>query len=73
MIRTFSKGQAVTATRDYASVRYRVERVHRDGTYTVRAIFALDEQGRDLPCYLGYKYRVGASVLTPLPNSTSDE
>lgn len=55
--------------RDY---RYRVERVHRDGTATIRAIFSLDADGRDYGMYAGYKYRVEACGLTPLTETADD-
>lgn len=64
---TFTKGQSVTGQGLYARTRYVVLQRHRDGTVTVKAMFFLDEEGKDRPGYLGYKYRVDADSLVPLP------
>lgn len=59
-----TKDNVTTAER---TVRYRVERTHRDGTVTVRAIFALDKDGNDRPGYLGDLYRnVRADLFTKI-------
>lgn len=62
---TFSKGQSVTDSVK-AAYRYRVETCHRDGTYTVQALFAVDAQGKDVPGFLGYPYRVSGNTLAPI-------
>jgi hypothetical protein len=66
----FAKGDSVTDSAA-AAYRYRVETVHRDGTYTVQALFALDEHGKDQPGFLGYRYRVSANNLAPLARTVS--
>lgn len=52
--------------------RYVVERAHRDGTYTVRAMFGLNKDGSDRAGYLGYRYRnIPASALHPLADASA--
>lgn len=51
----YRKGDAVCDVD--RETRYVVERVHRDGTYTVRAMFGLRKDGSDRPGFLGYRYR----------------
>ena len=49
-----------------ATVRARVETLHRDGTVTVGAQFFVDAEGKDVPGYLGYRFsRVERSDLRP--------
>lgn len=57
-----SKGDTVFYTTGGATVRARVETVHRDGTATVQALFYFRE-GKDAPGYLGFKYRMDANDL----------
>lgn len=45
------------------AVRARVSTVHRDGTYTITALFYVRADGSDVTGYLGYKYRIGGEVL----------
>jgi hypothetical protein len=65
----FTKGQSVTARGSRAAnIRYRIKTCHRDGTYTTRALFFLDEQtGEDVPGYLGHLHRVSGDCLVALP------
>lgn len=64
----FTKGQSVTGKGRYAGTRYRVETCHRDGSFTVRAMFPIDAEGRDQPGFLGFRYQVSADALQPLPS-----
>lgn len=62
----FTKGQSVVRS-EGADTRYQVLTVHRDGSYTVRAMFHLNEDGTDSSGFLGFKYRVDGSALAPVP------
>jgi hypothetical protein len=42
-----------------------VKRVHRDGTATIESRFFLREDGEIVPGYLGYRFRLEQSALTP--------
>lgn len=64
---TLRKSDAVTYPVRGSAIRARVTRVHRDGTVTVEAQFYLDANGKEVPGYLGFKYRVPADMLAPLP------
>jgi ribosomal protein L35AE/L33A len=47
-------------TQTGAVIRARVERVHRDGSITVRALFE-QRDGKDVvPGHLGYRYRMSS-------------
>ena len=56
-----------------ARVRCYVKRVHKDRTATVEAMFSLNEDGGDVPGYLGFKVRLPVAELTPLPPHPSVE
>lgn len=45
------------------TVRARVATVHRDGSYTITALFYVRADGSDVPGYLGFNYRVDARML----------
>lgn len=57
---TYSPGQT-----GKVRVRGIVRRIHRDGTVTVEARFFLDPDGKDVPGYLGYTYRMDPEHLKP--------
>ena len=59
---TFKKGDMLTN----GSTTYVVRRVHRDGTITLEARFALF-RGKEKPGYLGHKYRVNPDGLPLFP------
>lgn len=65
----FRKGDSVTGVK--GATRYRVETAHCDGSYTVRALFHIDDAGNDRPGFLGFKYRVCGEVLRPLAAQVS--
>ena len=46
-----------------SDVRAQVQTVHRDRTVTVKALFYLSADGKAIPGYLGFKYRMAASDL----------
>lgn len=52
------KGDGVFYSTGSAVVRARVERMHRDGDMTVKALFYQDREGRDTPGYLGFNCRL---------------
>lgn len=58
----FKKGQTVFYNTRGACYRARVERVHRDGTVSILALFQRGIE-RDLGGYLGFKYRMDARDL----------
>lgn len=60
MTNTFKRNQTV-AYRN-GQIEARVERVHRDGTYTIKACFHL-EAGKRVGGWLGYRYRVSPAIL----------
>lgn len=47
-------------------VEARVERKHRDGDVTVEALFELTEAGERSVLWLGHRYRIDPTQLTPL-------
>jgi len=49
---------------DCIVIRSRVETVHRDGSYSIIALFYLDANGEDRAGYLGFRYRVGADKVS---------
>lgn len=51
------KGDTVFYTARADTVRAVVVRVHRDGSVTVEAKFAVDAAGKDRAGYLGFHYR----------------
>ena len=55
---TYSPGQT-----GKVRVRGMVRRLHRDGSVTVEARFFLDPDGKDVPGYLGYEYRMDPDHL----------
>ena len=60
----FTKRQTVLYT-PYGTAqasRARVDTVHRDGTFTVVALF-YQRKGEDVPGYLGCKYRMGPETM----------
>lgn len=62
---TPTKGDTVFYTNRSGTYSARVERVHRDGTFTVRALFPVRD-GKELPYgYLGFKYRVDGDNFQP--------
>lgn len=66
----FRKGDAVTDVD--RETRYLVERAHRDGSYTVRAMFGLRKDGTDRSGYLGYTYtHIPARALRPIAEQVS--
>lgn len=52
------KGDNVLYNTGSSDVRARIERMHRDGSVTVRALFYQNANGEDVPGYLGFKYRM---------------
>lgn len=54
----FKKRDTVTYGPVGCAVRGYVDIVHRDGSVTVKAMFHVDANGKDLPGYLGFRYRV---------------
>lgn len=68
----YTKGDLVTYTASELvhGVLAIVHQVHRDGYYTVEARFLLNESGETEGTYLGYKYRINGSDLTPAGAST---
>lgn len=48
-------------------IRARIRTCHKDGSFTIEAMFALDDNGKDIPGYLGYKYRIAASKIEDHP------
>ena len=46
-----------------STIRARVLTAHRDGSCTVKALFVQDDDGNDVPAFLGYKYRIDAADL----------
>jgi hypothetical protein len=54
------KGQHCTYTTHGGDMtfRARVVRIHRDGTVTVKALFQVGPDGKDIPGYLGFEYRI---------------
>lgn len=57
-----AKGETVFYSNDNVTVRARVKTMHRDGSVTVEALF-FHCDGKDVPGYLGYCYRVDAGAL----------
>lgn len=66
---TWEKGDAaerVVDQTDGQAVAVKVERVHRDGTVTVKCLFALRADGTAIPgSYLGCRHRYPVEVLRP--------
>lgn len=60
---TFKKRDAVFYSTGAATIRARVETVHRDGSISVRALFYLNDHGADVPGYLGFLYRMHPADL----------
>jgi hypothetical protein len=61
----FTKGQTVYYGSQSAAsaIRARIETAHRDGTYTITALFTVRPDGRT-GNYLGYKYKhISAGLL----------
>lgn len=58
----FKKGDQLTYNTGSADIRARVETAHRDGSVTVTALFYQDK-GKDVPGYLGFKYRLWPNDL----------
>lgn len=56
------KGDTVFYSTGSADVRAKVVTLHRDGSVTVLAQFYV-RGGRDVPGYLGFKYRLDAADL----------
>lgn len=54
------KGDTVFYNTGSADVRARIERRHRDDSVTVTAMFYVGSDGKDVPGYLGFKYRMSA-------------
>lgn len=52
------KGDIVFYVNRTAKLLAIVRTLHRDGSPTVEAQFAIGNDGQDLPGYLGYKYRL---------------
>jgi hypothetical protein len=46
-------------------IRARIERVHRNGEVSIRAVCEIDQDGKDRGGYIGYRYRVAQSLLQP--------
>jgi hypothetical protein len=44
--------------------RARVVRIHRDGTVTVKALFQVGPDGKDIPGYLGFEYRISQDDIS---------
>lgn len=59
------KGDTVFYSTGSADVRARVERLHRDDSVTVTALFYVGSDGEDVPGYLGFKYRMWADDVRP--------
>ncbi|GAA5544238.1 MULTISPECIES: hypothetical protein [Hyphomicrobiales] len=55
--KAMQKGSGVLYNTGSADVRARIETMHRDGSVTVRALF-YHRDGKDVPGYLGFKYRL---------------
>lgn len=55
---TFKKHDAVLYSTGSGTVRGVVATVHQDGSLTVKAMFYLNDKAKDIPSYLGFKYRV---------------
>lgn len=62
------KGDSVLYSTGNSDVRARVETMHRDGSVTVKALFYVSD-GKDVPGYLGFKYRMDAGDLHPSTSS----
>jgi hypothetical protein len=61
----FKKREKVTYTSGHG-VRFsaRVETCHHDGSVTVRLLFPLEKDGREMRCgYMGDRYRVAPSAF----------
>lgn len=65
MTSTPRKGDTVFYTNSAGTFSARVESVHRDGTFTVTALFPVYDGKEVHGGYLGFKYRVDADILRP--------
>ena len=75
-MRKFKKGDNVFYVSNAGKgfpVRSRVETCHKDGSYTITALFRLDEAGDDQPAYLGDKFRIAGEDLTCISEFTRKE
>jgi hypothetical protein len=63
MTTKFTKGSFVTYDTTSGKVRAIVRRIHRDGDCTVEARHYLDDVGKEIGAYLGFKFRVDPTTL----------
>jgi hypothetical protein len=59
----YKKNDKVTYNTGSAKVRGFVTTVHKDGSLTVKAMFYVGDDGKDIPGYLGFNYRVWPNDL----------
>jgi hypothetical protein len=57
------KGETVFYTNGAGTFRAVVQSVHRDGSVTVKVMFPVSADGKDIPAYQGDIVRAGADVF----------